>query len=491
MLRDAFSEQAWQLGLQYYVSDMAFKAADSDDLARNLQRAVTQRGINLGGLTVKEIIDNWSLQAGAPIVTVTLNEATNVLSLRQSQFLVSSKTPQRFRNDAGLWYIPITIATSSRPIFTDASAHFWFQTTTTTRTSSAQYPFTSSDWFVVNTRFSGFYRVNYEAKLWDRLINVLKSTSYTNIHHLSRGQLIDDAFNIAKSEQLSYETALRIIEYLPREQNFFPWLMADEGLTWLDRLLTDTQSDTLLKQFIGELIKNIYTRYGVRDGGDSESLGEKYVRNIAVKWACKTGDSTCINEARARLNDVIAGRISNLEPNLQIALYCAALRQATSTEFNSIYNRMQSSSDTDQRYILIDSLGCHTTSSQQQTYLQTTLQTSGVTYSQRERERVFESVYTEGGRAGVLNAISFFNTNYNNMERLYGGRLSNKALYLAEYVTSDAAYSSFNNLLSTLRSAGKITASEQTSIQAVAKLNNDWVRANEAGIRQFLQSRTL
>lgn len=487
MFRDAISEPAWRLGLQYYVRDMSYKAADSDDLARNLQRAVNERGVNLDGLTMKEIIDNWSLQSGAPIVTVSLDESSNVLTLRQNQFLTSSRTPQIFRNDAGLWLIPITIASTSRPIFTDAQAQFWMKSSQMTRSSGSQHTWTRNDWFVVNTRFSGLYRVNYEAKLWDRLINVLNSASYSNIHHLSRGQLIDDAFSVAKAEQLPYTTVFRILQYLSRETHFFPWLMADEGLTWIDRLLTDTPSDALLKRFSGDLIKPLYTRYGVRDGGDAESLGEKYARNVAVKWACKTGDFTCISEARARLNDVIAGRISNLEPNLQIALYCAALRQASTSEFNSIYNRMQSSSDTDQRYILIDSLGCHLDSAQQQSYLQTTLQTTGVTYSQRERDRVLEAVYSEGGSTGVLNAISFFQTNYNAIEQRYGGRLSNKVLWMAEYVTSDTAYARFTNLLSTLRSAGKITTTEQSSIQAVAKLNNDWVKANEGEIRQFLQ----
>jgi len=41
----------------------------------------------------------------------------------------------------------------------------------------------------------GYYRVNYDAVYWERIIHYLRtSEEYAKIHVLNRAQIIDDAF---------------------------------------------------------------------------------------------------------------------------------------------------------------------------------------------------------------------------------------------------------------------------------------------------------
>lgn len=53
---------------------------------------------------------------------------------------------------------------------------------------------------------TGYYRVNYDKKNWDLLSTALKAGYFKS--PITKAQLIDDAFNFAKSAQLNYSQAL-------------------------------------------------------------------------------------------------------------------------------------------------------------------------------------------------------------------------------------------------------------------------------------------
>lgn len=69
----------------------------------------------------------------------------------------------------------------------------------------------------------GYYRVNYDEKNWDRIIDYLNSDDYGNINRLNRAQLIDDAFNLARSGRLDYSIPFELAKYLKRETDYFPF----------------------------------------------------------------------------------------------------------------------------------------------------------------------------------------------------------------------------------------------------------------------------
>lgn len=43
------------------------------------------------------------------------------------------------------------------------------------------------------------------------------------IHEMSRGQLLDDSFSLARAGHLSYSVPLGLASYLTREACYFPW----------------------------------------------------------------------------------------------------------------------------------------------------------------------------------------------------------------------------------------------------------------------------
>lgn len=82
--------------------------------------------------------------------------------------------------------------------------------------------------------FIGYYRVNYDEETWNRIIDFLNSDDYSHIHRLNRAQLVDDAFNLARSGRLDYSIAFQLAKYLERETDYFPFYSFFTALTFVN-----------------------------------------------------------------------------------------------------------------------------------------------------------------------------------------------------------------------------------------------------------------
>lgn len=70
---------------------------------------------------------------------------------------------------------------------------------------------------------TGYYRVNYEVTLWQRIASFLLYEDYTAIPMQNRAQLIDDAYHFVMEGKLPLSTFFSLIRYLRRETYYIPW----------------------------------------------------------------------------------------------------------------------------------------------------------------------------------------------------------------------------------------------------------------------------
>ena len=91
----------------------------------------------------------------------------------------------------------------------------------------------------MHIRCKGYYRVNYDRRNWDLLAGQLLSDA-DEIPVINRCQLIDDAFNLARSGRLDYSVALNLTRYLSNEREYLPWKSASMALKFLDSMLGRT-----------------------------------------------------------------------------------------------------------------------------------------------------------------------------------------------------------------------------------------------------------
>ena len=74
---------------------------------------------------------------------------------------------------------------------------------------------------------------------WHLISQQLRS-NHEKISILNRAQIMDDAFNIARTGQLVYGVPFELSRYLRLEKEFTPWKSSLAALRYLDAMLYET-----------------------------------------------------------------------------------------------------------------------------------------------------------------------------------------------------------------------------------------------------------
>ena len=157
MLHNFLGDESFKKGLQGYLREFAEGNAAGSDLWRNLQQASDE--------PVAQIMESWILQAGHPIVGVTVEGSGGDTRLRLSQRrFFSSLTAMREQNDQR-WTVPLVIRYQD-----DAGTH---ETRTLFSEREATVPLSvmgTLAWCYVNAGDVGFYRFEPDAALLQSLL---------------------------------------------------------------------------------------------------------------------------------------------------------------------------------------------------------------------------------------------------------------------------------------------------------------------------------
>lgn len=102
--------------------------------------------------------------------------------------------------------------------------------------------------------------MNYDNESWYRIIKVLNSKNYADIHVLNRAAIVDDLLNLARTGFIPYRTAFDGLQYLKQENNYLPFKAAFSGLTYLDQRFSGLdQYHKHLK--VRQILTYTYTQY--------------------------------------------------------------------------------------------------------------------------------------------------------------------------------------------------------------------------------------
>lgn len=222
MMMLALGDETFYKGLTYYLEEMQLKNAVAEDLFAGLQKAVDEFAALPEGLTIKTIMDSWTLQGGYPLITATRDSETKV-TLQQNKFKVNN--PSTPNSD---FYIPITFTEGSRISFNAPATNDWFRGDKTSHEIALN---AASSWYILNKQQSSFYRVNYDDNNWHQLAAVLNDEkTFKNIHLLNRAQLLDDSLDLALNGRINVTIPFEILSYLRHEVDYIPWAAAENGL---------------------------------------------------------------------------------------------------------------------------------------------------------------------------------------------------------------------------------------------------------------------
>lgn len=208
-----------------------FSDASEGDLFEALNRAAHEDNTLAANLNVNTIFWSWSNQKGYPLLKVTRDYATGEITLTQERYTTVISTVQ----DPSIFHIPYNLLTPNSPDFDNTKADYWFSSRTT-RLAANIASVSAGDFILFNNRETGYYRVQYDNTNYQLIADALNSDQLSNIHIVTRAQLIDDAFNFAQSNRLSFHQYLHIIRYLKNETEYVPWGAAIKGISVLNRL---------------------------------------------------------------------------------------------------------------------------------------------------------------------------------------------------------------------------------------------------------------
>lgn len=241
-MENFLSFDVFKHGLSNYIKQFSYQSATQDDLWNAMTLEARKSGVFDDSMSVKEIMDGWTLQTGFPYVTVTRNYENNEIYFEQRRFILletnSTDIESKSAEKDPLWWIPLTFTTKRDLKFDNTQPSHWMKAE---KSITVDHQINNMDWLIVNLQVTGYYRVNYDLNNWQLIIKHLNDPRrYHEISQSNRAQLIDDAMNLARADILDYTTALDVTKFLSHERDYVPWKTAISNLLYIDSMLIRT-----------------------------------------------------------------------------------------------------------------------------------------------------------------------------------------------------------------------------------------------------------
>ncbi|KAL3885283.1 hypothetical protein ACJMK2_025367 [Sinanodonta woodiana] len=412
MMNFFLGETTFRNGITNYLTSQSYKAATHNELWYAMANQSLVEG--KAEIDVKKIMDTWILQKNYPVVTVTLVNG-NTIKVEQARFLINEE--HRKNAEPIYWEIPFAYTTSDNPNFekTDVDIH-WLH--------ADRYPIyikddslTNSTWLVGNPQQIGYYRVNYEEKMWISIIDQLKR-NHKVIHVVNRAQIINDAWNLASSGLVSMDVALGTLEYLTKETDLVPWVAGLQELHKLGLALQLTPAFGHLQIFMQNLLANVFKK--VMTGSTHH---DKIMKSMISNAACSSGLQSCLHLARQMfdrwLDDSSLLRVE-IDNDFKLSVYCAGISENGVRTWDIVYGRYKKSDSASERRSLLHGLSCTREPWIISRFLQLTKNSSEI----QQTESIDALIYIAQNPVGRLMVWDFLAENWKHFFDTFGAGLN-------------------------------------------------------------------
>uniref|UniRef100_A0A8C2KFU5 Aminopeptidase n=1 Tax=Cyprinus carpio TaxID=7962 RepID=A0A8C2KFU5_CYPCA len=330
--------------------------------------------------SIKEIMNRWILQMGYPVVTID----TRTGNISQQHFLIHPEAVVEKPSDYNYeWFVPITWMKSGSNM-----GQHWLLT----KTALYEPMKTGTDWLLANLNVMGYYRVNYDPQNWERLLTQL-TTDHKVIPVLNRGQIIDDAFNLARAQIINITLALRTTKYLLKEKEYIPWESAIRNLQYFFLMFDRTEVYGPLQTYLRRNVQPLFDHF----------------QNITSNWTQKpprymdhqfTSDLSGLIQFRDSVQFYSFRFVfffhSRIPPNLKNTVYCNAIAAGGVEEWDFGWQMFKKSTIAAEAEKLLYGLSCTKEPWLLNRYLEFTIDPKQV----RKQDAAFAIVYISGNVIG-------------------------------------------------------------------------------------------
>ncbi|XP_052132442.1 aminopeptidase N, partial [Frankliniella occidentalis] len=358
MMDHFLTTRVFTTGLTRYLRARSYSSATQNDLWDALTEQAHRDRALPADVTVRDVMDTWTLQTGYPVVTVTRNYAAGSARLEQRRFVLRGMNATHGTDP--LWWVPITFTTQASPDFQTTRPSHWMRRDRTLALDSIGAD--ANQWVIFNVQETGFYRVNYDKTNWRLLGRALRDPAALRvIAATNRAQLLDDAMNLARGGVLDYETALDVTRYLRYEKEYLPWKAALNALGYIDSMMVDSGHYDKFKTYVMSLLLPLYTDVGMREQ-PGEPLLRVLTRVSLMSWACNFGHEDCVDTAFDMFSQwrraADPDKENPIPANLKPVVYCTALRKGGQAEWDFAWERYLRTNVGSEKDLLLNALGC-------------------------------------------------------------------------------------------------------------------------------------
>ncbi|KAK3776842.1 hypothetical protein RRG08_024616 [Elysia crispata] len=491
MMRHFLSPGTFDRGVTAYLKSLEYEAATHNDLWAALTKQASDEGKNYD---VKDIMDTWTQQMNFPLVTLSRDPSNpNQVHVIQERFLVdkASEDPMTYKSPYGYqWTIPLTVTSSERPDFnlTDKDVQWIDKTEQSKYITFDNLPAltNASGWILANVQQLGFYRVNYQVSNWKSLAEQL-NIDHQVIATSNRAQLLDDAFNLAKSGHLGLDTALLMIDYLDKERDYVPWSAAIGELGYIKRMLVLDSLYAPFQSFMLDKLKPAYDFYGL-DNSNATHL-EISARTKIAAQACSYGIQSCLDAASGSYKRWMESPGSNpVDVNLKSVVYCNAIRNGGWEEWQfglEMYKKSQVATERDQ---LFSALSCASKPWILKYYLDLTLEENSPI---RLQDLDYVIRYVSMETVGRPLAWQFIRDRFHELEKKFETNPDTLAVLIERVTTEFNTQFELEELQHFLDTkARKLATSQPASKRALTQVqtNIQWMTQNRPVLERFLKN---
>ncbi|XP_023671110.1 alanyl (membrane) aminopeptidase-like b [Paramormyrops kingsleyae] len=309
MLSIYLKDTVFQKGIKTYLKAYQYSNTEAADFWRHLQEALGPADIN-----VAQVMKTWTQQMGYPLITIN----TKTGDVSQQHFLLNQTSTRNF-----VWYVPVLMLKSG----SNEPDYKFDPVTEKGPVRRPEYRTEEDQWLLANVYYTGYYRVNYDQGNWEKLLKQLNMNPQ-EIPVINRGQLIDDAFNLARAHHVNTTLALNTTKFLYNETELIPWEFGLRNLKYFILMFDRSEVYGPMKAYMRKQVTPLYTHFKNYTDNSTvpEDHAEQYNQINAISVACANELPECQNMASAFFKGWMDDPEKNaIQSNLKSAIYCSAI----------------------------------------------------------------------------------------------------------------------------------------------------------------------
>ncbi|KAJ0178636.1 hypothetical protein K1T71_005411 [Dendrolimus kikuchii] len=369
---------------------------------------------------IYEFLEPWITLTGYPLIHVGLRQGGVLIT--QERFSITQQNHVHF-------IVPLTYTTSRNPNFEEPNTYPMLMMDATTTLNMALDE-DEGEFVLFNIQGQGYYRVNYDGELWERIIDALNDPdSREEIHPLNRATLVDDALNLARSGRLDYDIAFQVVLSMEHETEYAVWKAFERNMNFLRKTLEamvaeddDLDPDIYLRM-VRRTVIAVENELGFYpDPLINEPVMETLTRGLVMNHACRAGYRPCIAAAVDWFYDPNSNDPAvnpNIPHELRPAVYCAMVKEDDNDAIDALYARLEVVPTVYERVVILESFACSQDDDFIRTYLEETI-AGNSPYTTEEKTRIFKAV-AESSFENAFQALLFMTRRVNEIRDSYGG----------------------------------------------------------------------